>query len=93
MLCVWWSFEMAKEAVVMSGTITYCMDNPIETNLVDWLNEHLGRVSVGKECKDHYEILAYSDQRVDFPELYRMARENKAKYINSVISDGVTTID
>ena len=82
-----------KEAIVMPNTITYCIDNPIKTDLVVWLNEHLGRVSVGKKCEGYYEILAYSDRESDFPELHRMAKKNKANYINSVISEGVTTID
>ena len=41
-----------KETIVMPNTITYCIDNPIKTDLVVWLNEHLGRVSVGKNVKD-----------------------------------------
>ena len=77
----------------MASTITFCMDNPIKTDISDWLISHRGRVSVGKEREGYYEILAYSDQKSDFPELHRMARKNKAKYINSVISEGVTTID
>ena len=28
--------------------------------------DHIGRASVGKEYDDHYEILAYSDNRSDF---------------------------
>lgn len=35
----------------MTSTITYCIDNPIKTDLVDWLNDHLGRVSVGKNVR------------------------------------------
>lgn len=77
----------------MTNTITYCLDNPIKTDLVVWLNAHLGRVSVGKKCEGYYEILAYSDRESDFPELHRLAKKNKANYINSVISEGVTTID
>ena len=76
----------------MASTIVYCED-PIKTDIAEWLNDHMGRVSVGKQKEGYYEILAYSDQKSDFPELHRMARESKAKYINSVISDGVTAID
>lgn len=77
----------------MKSTITYCTENPIKTDLVAWLNAHLGRVSVGKKCEGYYEILAYSDQEADFPELHRLAKKNQASYINSVISEGVTAID
>ena len=77
----------------MTSTITYCIDYPIKTDLVDWLNDHLGRVSVGKKCEDYYEIMAYSDHEADFPELHRLAKKKQASYINSVISEGVTTID
>ena len=35
----------------MTSTITYCIDNPIKTDLVDWPNDHLGRVSVGKNVR------------------------------------------
>lgn len=77
----------------MANSITYCIDNPIKTNIADWLINHKGRVSVGNKKDDYYEILAYSDHESDFPELHSMARKNKAKYINSVISEGVTTVD
>ncbi len=76
----------------MTSTITFCMDNPIRTTLDDWM-DHIGRASVGREIGDHYEILAYSDNRSDFPELSRMARKNKYKYIKSFISEGVTSIE
>ena len=75
----------------MATTITFCMDNPIKTTLDDWM-DHIGRASVGKEYDDHYEILAYSDNRSDFPELSRMAKKNNAIYIKSFISEGVTAI-
>lgn len=76
----------------MTSTITYC-DNPIKTDIADWMNEHIGRVSVGRDKEDYYEILAYSDQKSDRPELQRMARKEKAIYIKSVLSEGVTAID
>ena len=76
----------------MTSTITYC-DNPIKTDIADWMNEHIGRVSVGRDREDYYEILAYSDQKSDRPELQRMARKEKAIYIKSVLSEGVTAID
>lgn len=76
----------------MSNTITFCMDNPIKTSLRSWM-KHRDRASVGRDCQDHYEILAYSDNRSDFPELCRMAKKNDYKYIKSFISEGVTAID
>lgn len=77
----------------MTSTITFCMENPIETDISDWLVTHKGRVSVGKDRGDHYEILAYSDQKSDRPELHRLARENNAKYINSIVSEGVMAVE
>ena len=77
----------------MSSTITFCIDNPIKTDITDWMNSHIGRVSVGRDMDDYYEIIAYSDQKSDFPELTRMARKEKAQYIKSVSSEGVTAID
>ena len=76
----------------MASKIIFCMDDPIKTSLREWMR-HRDRASVGRDCKDHYEILAYSDNRADFPELTRMARKNKAIYIKSFISEGVTAID
>ena len=76
----------------MTSTITYC-DDPIKTDIADWMNEHIGRVSVGRDKEDYYEILAYSDQKADRPELQRMARKEKAIYIKSVLSEGVTAVD
>ena len=73
--------------------ITFCMDSPIRTDIENWLVEHIGRVSVGRKHGDYYEILAYSDHESDFPELHRMARKNRARYINSVASGGVTTVE
>ena len=73
--------------------ITLCVDNPIETNISDWLLAHKGRVSIGVQRDGHYEILAYSDQRSDRPELQRMAYVYKAKIINSVISEGVMAVE
>ena len=77
----------------MASSIIFCMDNPIKTNIDDWMYNHKGRVSVGRDLNDHYEILAYSDNESDFPELTRMARRENALYINSVISEGVTVVE
>lgn len=76
----------------MESTITFCMDNPIKVSLYDWM-DHIGRASVLKGYDDHYEVLAYSDNESDFPELSRMARKNNAKYMMSALSEGVTAID
>ena len=76
----------------MASTIVFCMDNPIKTSLREWM-KHRNRASVGRDCKDYYEILAYSDNRSDFPELTKMARNNNAIYIKSFISEGITAID
>lgn len=77
----------------MTNTITYCDDHPIKTDIADWMNEHIGRTSVGRDKEDYYEILAYSDQESDRPELQRMAKREKAVYIKSILSEGVTTVD
>lgn len=77
----------------MTSSIIFCMDNPIETTLDDWMFGHRDRVSVGRECGDHYEILAYSDNRSDWPELSRMAKREKALHIKSVRSEGVTVVE
>jgi hypothetical protein len=76
----------------MASTIVFCMDNPIKTTLSAWQG-HIGRASVVIRNGDHYEVLAYSDNELDFPELSRMARKNKAKYMKSILSEGVTAID
>lgn len=73
--------------------ITLCMDNPIKTDISDWMANHKGRVSIGIQKDGHYEILAYSDQRSDRPELQRMAYTEKAKIINSVVSEGVMAVE
>ena len=79
----------------MTSTITFCMDNPIMTKGSDWMADHVGRASVGRmQRPGYYEILAYSDNKADFPELSRMARREKnATYIKSIISEGVTALD
>ncbi len=78
----------------MANTITFCRDNPIRTTLDDWMLSHIGRVSVGREIDDdHLEILAYSDNRDDWPELSRMAKRENATHIKSVISEGVTVVE
>ncbi len=76
----------------MASTIILCMDHPIVTTLRDWMRNK-NRVSVGRVRGDHYEILAYSDNRSDWPELSRMAKKEKAVHIKSVKSEGVTAID
>lgn len=63
----------------MTNSITYCDDHPIKTDIADWMNEHIGRASVGRDKEDYYEILAYSDQKSDRPELQRMAKREKRK--------------
>ena len=77
----------------MTSTITLCMDNPIKTDIADWLIQHRGRFSVGIPKDGYYEILAYSDQKSDRPALHQIARTNKAKYIKSVISEGVMAVE
>ncbi len=79
----------------MTTTITFCMDNPIKTKGSDWMAAHIGRCSVARMSEPgFYEILAYSDNEADFPELSRMAhREEGATFMNSFISDGVTALD
>ena len=78
----------------MASTITFCADHPIQTKGSDWMADHIGRCSVGrKQRPGYYEIIAYSDNKSDFPELSRMARREKATFINSFISDGVTATD
>ena len=76
----------------MTNTITYCDANPIKTDIADWMNEHIGRVSVGRDKEDYYEILAYSDRKSDRPELQRMAKREEAVYIKSVLSEVVRTV-
>lgn len=77
----------------MANTITFCLDDPIKTSLNDWMFEHNNRVSVGVDKGDYFEILAYSDNKSDWPELSRMAKQKKAVHIKSVVSEGVTAID
>ena len=74
----------------MASTITFCMDNPIQTKGSDWMNKYIGRASVGRRVRPgYYEILAYSDNKEDWPELSRMAhRERGATYMKSIISEG-----
>ena len=78
----------------MASTITMCIDNPIQTKGSDWMVEHIGRCSVGRRQRPgYYEIIAYSDNESDFPELSRMARKENATFINSFISEGATALD
>ncbi len=79
----------------MASTIIFCMDDPIKTNGSDWMADHIGRCSVARMKKPgFYEILAYSDNEADFPELSRMARkEEGATFMSSFISEGVTALD
>ena len=77
----------------MATTITFCMDNPIRTTIDDWMRNK-GRVSVGRRVDDdHFEILAYSDNKNDFRELGRMAKKEHALHIKSIISEGVTFVE
>ena len=83
-----------RQVVSMTSTIIFCMDNPIETNSTDWMTAHIGRASVGRRKRPGYfEIIAYSDQKEDFPELSRIAKRENATFIKSVISEGITAID
>ena len=75
-----------------SSTITYC-ETPIITVLMDWINEHIGRISVGVRKDDHFEILAYSDNDDDSAQLRSYAKLKAAKYINSIDNRGITAID
>ena len=79
----------------MASTITYCIDNPIRTKGSDWMVEHIGRCSVARMRQPGlYEILAYSDNEADFPEVSRMAkREEGTTFMNSFVSEGVTALD
>ena len=77
----------------MPSTITLCIENPIRTPIDDWM-DHNNRVSVGRRVDDdHFEILAYSDNEDDWPELGRMAKREHALHIKSFNSAGVTFID
>ncbi|MCR5097478.1 MAG: hypothetical protein K6B14_00860 [Lachnospiraceae bacterium] len=76
----------------IKSTITYC-EKPIMTTLAEWLNAHIGRISVGRKNKDGYEILAYSDENSDSKELRQYAHSQKATYITSMDTEGVTAID
>ena len=67
----------------MSNTITLCTENPIKTERNKWMQDHIGRDSVGIDRGDHYEILAYSDQRSDRAELRQMAENMDALLIMS----------
>ena len=77
----------------MAAAITFCTENPIRTTLGDWMVNYKGRASVGIKREGFYEILAYSDQKSDFPLLSKMARKQNATFIKSVVSEGVLTID
>ncbi len=77
----------------MTSTIKLFMDNPIKVSLNEWM-DHIDRASVVKRNGDgSYEILAYSDNEADFPEISRIAKQNKAKYMRSILSEGVTALD
>ena len=75
-----------------SNSIIYC-EQPIFTQITQWLNEHVGRISVGKRSFNGYEILAYSDNWKDSRELRHYARSHNASYITSMETGGVTAID
>ena len=84
---------LGKESGSMSPTITLCMESPIKTSISDWLNTYIGRAAVGRKKDGYYEILAYSDRESDHSELYKMAKNNDARYIRSFLSEGVTTVE
>ncbi len=75
-----------------TSTITYC-ETPVITVLMDWLNDHIGRISVGIRRDDHFEIIAYSDNDDDSDQLRKYAKQRGAKYINSIDNRGITAID
>ena len=77
----------------MASSIIFCIDNPIKVSLNDWMH-HVNRASVVKQDSDgNYVILAYSDNEADFPEISRIARMYNAKFMRSILSEGVTAID
>ena len=77
---------------MITKSIIYC-EKPIFTSLTQWLNDHIGRISVGRKKDNNYEILAYSDKSEDSRELRRFARSQNASYITSMETEGVTAID
>ena len=86
---------MASRAEQMKKrSLVYCTEKPIIIDRAQWLNAHIGRISVGKKAEGKkFTILAYSDDVSDSLELRRFARENGALYIRSLHNSGVTAID
>ena len=71
-----------------------CQDNPIVTDGSDWLNNYVGRISVGKKREDGtFEIYAYSDNDSESNDIRKIAKDIDGFYIRSLDNGGVTAID
>ena len=78
----------------MSQSIVECVSSPIIANISEWLNEFIGRYSVGKRLNNSdVAIYAYSDDSKDIQTLGRYARENKLLTLRSVSMKGVTSVE
>lgn len=77
-----------------SRSIVDCNSSPITVNIAEWLNNFIGRYSIGKRINEaEAAIYAYSDDIKDVPELGKYAKENKLITIRSVSMKGVTTVE
>lgn len=78
----------------MRQGIVYCVNNPIRTEGLAWLNRYVGRIAVGRKIERNlFDIIAYSDNASDSRTLRGYARKNNAVYLKSVDNRGVTSID
>ncbi|MCR5053773.1 MAG: hypothetical protein K6A69_02915 [Lachnospiraceae bacterium] len=77
-----------------SGTIVYCEKGQLITKITDWMFEHLGRVTVGRELGgEDVEIIAYSDNKEDSAFLHKMARDGENICLVSPGKEEVNAID
>lgn len=78
----------------MSNTIIFPV-NPIYVDETEWLLQNIGRISVALETSNQnfVDIIAYSDNRSDLPELHNIAKNKGGYLIKNNSERGVDYID
>lgn len=73
--------------------VQYYMDNPIISDIAEWLNDNPGRIAIGKRDGSKIKIYAFSDTSSDKGELHKCADKGDFLYITSVSMKGITSIE
>ena len=72
--------------------VTY--QEPLRINISDWLNENIGRVSVGEKLNSREVLIyAYSDNKKDSKQLTTMAKEHHWKTLRSFQIGDITSFE